>query len=368
MRWIDMHCDTLSEIWKGHADSFRKNDLCVDLERLIRAEAEAQFFACFVNASDYLVKSFVPLEGENGSAALGKKKESGFDSGVWDRAYSAVLEMTELAQSEEDETFQIVRDLRAFGDAGLQGRAVFPGEDREGVAGILTLEEGGVLNNRSERLSRLFENGIRLITLTWNYENCIGSPNSRDPNVMKQGLKPFGIEVVERMNELGMIIDVSHLSDGGFWDCIRYSRRPVVASHSNARSLCPHPRNLSDEMLRALGENGGVAGVNFYSTFLKSSSGRGKTLRAEMDDLIRHIRWMIDQAGEDAVALGTDFDGFEKEALPEKISGVQDLERLWDAMRDSGITPRQIDKIASGNVKRVMREVGREKETFLFRR
>lgn len=368
MQWIDMHCDTLSEIWKGHADSFRRNDLCVDLERLTRAGAMAQFFACFVNVADYLEESSGSQDEKKGSAASGKKTNPGIGSGAWDRAYAAVLEMTELAQSEDEEMFRVVRDIKAFGNAGRERQGTFPDEDKKEVAGLLTLEEGGVLNNRPERLSRLYENGIRLITLTWNYENCIGSPNSRDPNVMKQGLKPFGIEVVERMNELGMIIDVSHLSDGGFWDCIRYSRRPVVASHSNARSLCPHPRNLSDEMLRALGEKGGVAGVNFYSAFLKSSSGRGETLRAEMEDLIRHICRMIDQAGEDGVALGSDFDGFETEALPEKISGVQDMERLWDAMRDSGITSRQIDKIASGNVKRVMREVGREKETFLFRR
>lgn len=368
MQWIDMHCDTLSEIWKGHADSFRRNDLCVDLERLTRAGAMAQFFACFVNVADYLEESSGSQDEKKGSAASGKKTNPGIGSGAWDRAYAAVLEMTELAQSEDEEMFRVVRDIKAFGNAGRERQGTFPDEDKKEVAGLLTLEEGGVLNNRPERLSRLYENGIRLITLTWNYENCIGSPNSRDPNVMKQGLKPFGTEVVERMNELGMIIDVSHLSDGGFWDCIRYSRRPVVASHSNARSLCPHPRNLSDEMLRALGEKGGVAGVNFYSAFLKSSSGRGETLRAEMEDLIRHICRMIDQAGEDGVALGSDFDGFETEALPEKISGVQDMERLWDAMRDSGITSRQIDKIASGNVKRVMREVGREKETFLFRR
>ena len=368
MQWIDMHCDTLSEIWKGHSDSFRRNDLCVDLERLTRAGAMAQFFACFVNVADYLEESSGSQDEKKGSAASGKKTNPGIGSGAWDRAYAAVLEMTELAQSEDEEMFRVVRDIKAFGNAGRERQGTFPDEDKKEVAGILTLEEGGVLNNRPERLSRLYENGIRLITLTWNYENCIGSPNSRDPNVMKQGLKPFGIEVVERMNELGMIIDVSHLSDGGFWDCIRYSRRPVVASHSNARSLCPHPRNLSDEMLRALGEKGGVAGVNFYSAFLKSSSGRGETLRAEMEDLIRHICRMIDQAGEDGVALGSDFDGFETEALPEKISGVQDLDCLWDAMRDSGITPRQIDKIASGNVKRVMREVGREKETFLLRR
>ena len=89
-------------------------------------------------------------------------------------------------------------------------------------AGILTVEEGGVLNGKAERVEQLYEQGVRLLTLTWNYENCIGSPNSRDTEVMQRGLKPFGIEVVRRMNELGMLVDVSHLSDGGFWDCIRY--------------------------------------------------------------------------------------------------------------------------------------------------
>ena len=82
------------------------------------------------------------------------------------------------------------------------------------------------------------------MTLTWNYENCIGSPNSANRKVMRKGLKPFGIETVRRMNELGMIVDVSHLSDGGFYDCVKYSEFPIVASHSNARSLCLHPRNL----------------------------------------------------------------------------------------------------------------------------
>ena len=222
---------------------------------------------------------------------------------------------------------------------------------------ILTVEEGGVLNGKMERLDELYRRGIRLITLTWNYENCIGSPNSLDPQVMERGLKPFGIQVVERMNELGMIIDVSHLSDGGFWDCIRCSRTPIVASHSNARSLCSHPRNLTDEMLRALGNKGGVAGVNFYSAFLREKDGTGESVRAGLEDIVRHMRRMMDQAGEDAVALGTDFDGFETEALPEKIRGVQDMDLLWEAMKRSGITSRQIDKIAYGNVSRIMKEV-----------
>ena len=208
-----------------------------------------------------------------------------------------------------------------------------------------------MLDGDLERLDDLYERDVRLITLTWNYENCIGYPNSRNRSVMEKGLTHFGKEVVERMNDMGMLIDVSHLSDGGFRDCIRYSRLPVVASHSNARSLCSHPRNLSDEMLRALGEKGGVAGVNFYSAFL---SERGA---ADLDDIAAHTAWMIRKAGEDSVALGTDFDGFEPDSLPAGIQGVQDMDRVWDAMRRRGITPRQIDKIAFENAARVISEV-----------
>ena len=224
------------------------------------------------------------------------------------------------------------------------------------VAGVLTVEEGGVLNGRPERLKKLHARGVRLITLTWNYENCIGSPNSREPEIMRRGLTPFGMQTVERMNELGMIVDVSHLSDGGFWDCIKYSSKPIMASHSNARALCPHPRNLSDEMLHALGEKGGVAGVNFYGAFLRPAGKPTEEDRAQAEAIVRHIRHMMDRAGEDAVALGTDFDGFDRESLPSGIRGVQDMGVLWDAMKRAGFTERQIEKTAYGNVMRVLRE------------
>ena len=329
-----MHCDTLSEIWRGNAQSLAHNGLCVDLERLKKAGAKTQFFACFVNPA-------------------------GSGSDVWERAWKNVLGMTELARSSEGEQLHFIREAGEV-EGGNPINPVcppVPEQEFSGIKGILTVEEGGVLNGKMERLDELYRRGIRLITLTWNYENCIGSPNSLDPQVMERGLKPFGIQVVERMNELGMIIDVSHLSDGGFWDCIRCSRTPIVASHSNARSLCSHPRNLTDEMLRALGNKGGVAGVNFYSAFLREKDGTGESVRAGLEDIVRHMRRMMDQAGEDAVALGTDFDGFETEALPEKIRGVQDMDLLWEAMKRSGITSRQIDKIAYGNVSRIMKEV-----------
>lgn len=337
MKWIDMHCDTLSEIIKikekdrNTNESLYRNHLCVDTERLRQTDSAAQFFACYVNVAEY---------GDTDMQMARQRKipVRREDRGKWDAAYEAVLKMISEAQCEEDQALLFTRTAK-------------------GTAGILTVEEGGVLNGRLYRLDELYKKGIRLVTLTWNYENCIGYPNSRDRNVMEKGLKDFGIQTVEKMNELGMIVDVSHLSDGGFWDCIRYSRYPVAASHSNARSLCRHPRNLSDEMLRALGEKGGVAGINFYSEFLRESQGKTDSGRASVEDIADHALWMIKKAGEDAVALGTDFDGFDQDSLPDGIQGVQDIEKVWDAMRKKGITLRQLDKIAYGNAMRVMRDV-----------
>lgn len=214
---------------------------------------------------------------------------------------------------------------------------------------LLTVEEGGILNGSLERLKELYQNGIRLITLTWNYENCIGYPNSRHPEIMQRGLKPFGTQVVEVMNEKGIIVDVSHLSDGGFWDCIRQSSKPIVASHSNARALCPHPRNLSDEMLHALGEKGGVAGLNFYPQFLKRDH------PAEIADIVRHGMYILRKAGEDAVALGTDFDGFE--AGQDWLHGIEEVGTLWETLKKAGMTERQLEKLQYRNVERVLTEI-----------
>ena len=156
--------------------------------------------------------------------------------------------------------------------------------------------------------------------------------------------------MIEQMNDKGMIIDVSHLSDGGFWDCIRYSRAPIAASHSNARMLCRHPRNLTDEMLRALGEKGGVAGVNFYSPFLREKG------RAQLSDLVLHIRHMVNCAGEDAVALGSDFDGFDPADCPEGAGSVLDVGKVFSSLKKNGFTQRQIEKIARDNVRRLIED------------
>lgn len=315
MELVDMHCDTISELMKcSKTEHLDHNSLCIDLKGMEQAGTLAQFFACFVNAKE--LKS-------------------------WENAYRSVKEMITRIHQEENERLRVA----------LSYKDVMDYKEKKIISAIMTVEEGGVLDGEIGRLEALYQDGIRLLTLTWNYENCIGFPNSRDRSKMERGLKPFGREVVEKMNKLGMLVDVSHLSDGGFWDCIRYSSMPIVASHSNARVLCDHPRNLTDEMLKALAEKGGVAGLNFYPAFLREKG------RAECADIARHAVHMIQVAGEEVAAVGTDFDGFEAEKDPRYPSHVREMEKVWEALKQADITERQIDKIWSGNALRVMREV-----------
>lgn len=345
MKLVDMHCDTIYELLREtDAQTLFHNHLCVDMEGMRRARTMVQFFACFVDAKEWVAEGERVLTEE-----------------VWERAYARVLEMLKrLGKEQSDE----LRQASSF-------RELEENWQKNVISAVATLEEGGVLNEKIERVDELYQKGVRLITLTWNYENCLAYPNSRNARVMQGKLKPFGLEVVRRMNELGMVVDVSHLSDGGFWDCVKHGKAPIVASHSNCRALCDHPRNLTDEMLRALAEKGGVAGLNFYPAFLKAlgrerkgkeNGGKNKEAREDaisLCDIARHARHMIDVAGEDVVAIGTDFDGFVAEDVPGYISHVGEMESVWEAFVEEKITPRQIEKIQSQNALRVMREVWR---------
>lgn len=344
MKLVDMHCDTIYELLRrGGGQTLFHNQLCIDMEGMRLAEMMVQFFACFVDAKEWAGEK-EQRKGERGTEANGSGAL--LSAGTWERAYERVLEMLGRLDKEQSDG---LRQVFSYQD-------IVENRRQNVISAVATVEEGGVLNGKIERLDELYQKGIRLITLTWNYENCLAYPNSRDARVMQEGLKSFGMEVLRRMNELGMIVDVSHLSDGGFWDCVKYSSAPIVASHSNCRALCGHLRNLTDEMLRALAEKGGVAGLNFYPAFLKEEKEREKI---SLRDIARHARHMIDVAGEDVVAIGTDFDGFVNEAESGYISHVGDMESVWESFVKEKITPRQIDKIQSENALRVMKDVWR---------
>lgn len=331
MKLIDMHCDTLWKLMDMEKDgNLMENHCSVNIPFMKEAGTKAQFFACFT-----CLKDFEDAKGYEG-------------------CYGRVQEMIAYLKQQTE------RYEEQIGLAGSYQEFLKNSEEGK-ISAVLTVEEGGILCDRKERLDTLYEEGIRLMTLMWNYENCIGYPNSREASVMSRGLKSFGIDVVRRMNELGMIIDVSHASDGTFWDILKYSKNPVVASHSNCRALCKHPRNLSDTMIRSLANIGGIAGINFYGAFLGAGQGdEGDTAQEDsrVDAMTAHILHMIQVGGSGFPAIGTDFDGFDAEGILE-IPDVSKMERLWDALKKAGVPESQLDLIWSGNAERVMREVWR---------
>lgn len=218
------------------------------------------------------------------------------------------------------------------------------------MSAVLTMEDGAAVRGKLENLKHFYDLGVRALSLTWNFENCFGFPNSKDPAVMERGLTPFGKEAVAYMQELGMLVDVSHLSDGGFYDVAAICKKPFVATHSNCRSSCPHQRNLTDDMIRILGEHGGAAGINFGPEFLNHDITDRHSSVIQMVSMAKHMKQI---GGIDVVAIGTDFDGIGGN-LDIKNSG--EIQRLADALSLAGFTSGEVEQVLGGNVLRVMRE------------
>ncbi len=320
MKLIDLHCDT---VWKlmdlDRKGNLMESDCRIRIPAMKQTGTKAQFFACFTYADAF--------EGKGG----------------YDSAYEHVSKMIAFLKEQTD---MFADDI----SLALSSQEMKENARCGKISAFLTVEEGGILNGKMERLEELYQQGIRLMTFMWNNENCLGYPNSPDPLVMCQGLKSFGIEVIRRMNELGMIIDVSHASDGGFQDVLKYSKMPVVASHSNCRELCPHPRNLSDEMIRGLANKGGIAGLNFYGPFL------GTEDESRIEEMAMHVFHMLDVGGSEFPAIGTDFDGFDGMKRME-IPDAGRMGLLWDALKKRGISESQLDKIWGENAERICNQI-----------
>ena len=211
---------------------------------------------------------------------------------------------------------------------------------------ILSCEGGEMLQGSMDRLAEFDDDvHMRLIALTWNYENEIGHPAKLGP---EGGLKPFGIALLKEMDRRGICADVSHLNEAGFWDVIKYAKLPPVASHSNCRWLCDHPRNLWKDQVKAIIEKNGFIGINFYGEFL--ASGRPSTL----DDVLRNIDEICALGGEDVVGFGSDFDGIE--VWPEGLEHPGDFPALIELLRKHGYSEGQLEKIAGLNFWRVLKE------------
>lgn len=222
--------------------------------------------------------------------------------------------------------------------------------NNEKIGVLFTIEDAGVIGNDIAKLKTAYDRGVRIASLTWNHENTLAFPNSVKPTVMEKGLKPFGVQAVEQMDELGIVIDVSHLSDGGFWDVAKTSKMPFIATHSNSRAVTNHPRNMTDEMIKALAEKGGVMGLNFAPDFLSNR----KDKQSKIKDMVKHILHIRNVGGSEVLALGTDFDGIHGKL---EVGTPSDMPLLFDALLKAGLTQSEFDNMINGNIMRVFKEV-----------
>lgn len=310
----DCHCDTLTELYNKNA-SLYENEQHFDIKRQISLGGGLQFCAIYVPTEVFryqggLRYTLCLLDKYN--QEIKKLHENGID----------------------------VLQVRTAEDAGnvLKHKA----------ATLLAIEEGGAIDGSLEALRCLYELGVRAMTLTWSNRNDIADGINEETT--GSGLTLFGKQVVAEMNRLGMLVDVSHISTAGFWSVIETSTKPIIATHSNAKSLCSHPRNLNDEQIKALAQNGGLAGITFAGQFLEED-----WRNACIESVYKHIDYMLNLIGnDDHIGFGSDFDGISHP--PYNIQGVQDYKPLIEYL-SKYYSDETINKITHQNVINLLQKV-----------
>lgn len=314
--FADMHCDTITTLYDrkqmGSYETLRENLLHIDFQKLERSRYLLQNFAVFL------------------------------DKGVWkkDLFAEAVLRI-DFFKEQLASNAEFIRQVNSFND-------IIQNEKEDRISALLTLEGGEILEGNVDNLVKFHEKGVRMITITWNYDNELGHCHF---DTEGKGLTKLGFEMVERMEELHIIPDVSHGSDALFWDVCKCAKKPFVASHSNARGVYNRTRNMSDEMIRALAERGGVMGMNFFAGFICA--------RAEedgicyMEDILVHMKHVVNVGGIECLGLGSDFDGIDTD-VEWKDAGNMDF--LLAGMKKAGFSESECDKICRENVLRLYKE------------
>ncbi len=320
---VDLHCDTITRLMETesqeYGNSLKKNELHIDIERLKKSKYMLQTFAIFT-----------PYHVVGGRVQCAKKGIERFHF--------------EIEKNKDD-----IELIHCYND-------ILKNSNNNKISALLSLEEGDVCNGELSMLESYYNLGVRMIGLTWNYPNCIGHPNV-DANKNNgyttrnkiDGLSKHGIAYIQEMERLGIIIDVSHASDAVFYDVLKHTQKPFIASHSNAMEITNVGRNLTDDMIRAIAKRSGVVGINFCSLFVTTAGNY-----TYVKDLIKHIKHIVTIGGIDVVAIGSDFDGI-GDTLEIKDASMMNL--LLDGLLQAGFSQEDIDKIMYKNAMRVFQEI-----------
>ena len=306
---IDLHCDTIMQLL-DHPDSgdLYRNTWKIDIEKLQKAHSKVQDFALFIN--------------------LGETNDP----------YGRYEEMRNLCTTQIHLYGEHIQHVLSYQDV----ESVYKSGK---IGALMSIEEGGVLGGDLDKLKQAYQDGVRLITLTWNYPNGLGEPHCGEQH---KKLTPKGIEFVEAMQDLGIIVDCSHLNDAGTEQLGDILDVPFIASHSNAREVTAHTRNLPDNLIKLIANKGGVIGLNFAQSFL------GTSPVSRIEDIVKHGLYLINKGGEDVVALGTDFDGIKPDT---EIKDASEMYRLYDAFKEAGLSVDQCEKLFWKNADRLLKEI-----------
>ncbi len=302
--YFDAHCDTISrrDLW-----TLRRYEGQLDLSRLHEFATAGQIFAIF--------------------------------------APSGYFKPEELYNITRSQRQRFADEIAANSDIAVHCRTAADAEqafrDRK-VAAFLSIEGAELLNCDVNLLDEVADWGVRSINLTWNYPNAVSGTNAQEP---ERGLSDIGRNFVKEAQKRNILMDVSHLSEKGFWDLVDITNAPIIASHSNAKALCPHSRNLTDEQIRAVVATNGFVGLNFYSLFVGE--------RADMDELIAHVEHFWDLGAENVLGLGGDWDGCD--SLAGGFSGIQDMPKLYEALYRRNHSEELLQKFFGGNLLRVLK-------------
>lgn len=317
-----------------------------------------------------------------GQVDIPRMREGGV-TGVFFAVYTSPVRNTELESVQL--ALEIIdatrREVSRFPDelALVTSSGEIEAANRSGrIAIVLGIEGGHMINSSLGVLRTLYELGARYLTLTHSKDTPWAGSSGSNANL---GLSDFGRSVIREMNRLGMLVDISHVSDQTFWDVLDTSAAPIIASHSSARALAAHKRNMTDEMIRALADKGGVMHINYYNVFLDDAyaarssawnranpdTGAGDSDartraklaaigRPPLDTLLDHFDHAIQIAGIEAVGLGSDFDGVDGE-LPEDMEDISQVPNIADGLAKRNYSQEEIDKVLGLNSLRILREV-----------
>ncbi|WP_308512473.1 membrane dipeptidase [uncultured Veillonella sp.] len=306
---IDLHCDTIMQLLdRPDSGDLYRNTWKIDIEKLQKAHSKVQDFALFINLGDT------------------------------NDPYGRYEEMRNLCTTQIHLYGEHIQHVLSYQDV----ESVYKSGK---IGALMSIEEGGVLGGDLDKLKQAYQDGVRLITLTWNYPNGLGEPHCGEQH---KKLTPKGIEFVEAMQDLGIIVDCSHLNDAGTEQLGDILDVPFVASHSNAREVTAHTRNLPDNLIKLIANKGGVIGLNFAQSFL------GTSPVSRIEDIVKHGLYLINKGGEDVVALGTDFDGIKPNT---EIKDASEMYRLYDAFKEAGLSVEQCEKLFWKNADRLLKEI-----------